>query len=77
MQYLEIGQGRFRREDIFKPISGNVSLPETANDNAVRVANLTVTKYLIVMSTMIPCHGIYNYTCTFLMERHAIRFIMS
>jgi exonuclease III len=52
------------REDIFKPTIGNESLHEISNYNGVRAVNFATSKYLIVMSTMYPCHNIHKYTWT-------------
>jgi hypothetical protein len=51
------------REDIFKPIIGNESLPEASN-NRVRVVNFAISKNLIVKSTTFPHHDIHKHTWT-------------
>jgi endonuclease/exonuclease/phosphatase family metal-dependent hydrolase len=51
------------REDIFKPIIGNESLPVASNDNGVRVVNFATSKNLIVKSTF-PHRDIHKHTWT-------------
>jgi hypothetical protein len=51
------------REDIFKPIIGKECLPETCNDNGVRVVNFTTLKNLI-KSTIFPHCNIHKHTWT-------------
>jgi hypothetical protein len=53
---------KVRREDIFKPISGNESLHEASNDNRVRVVNFATSENLIVKSTTFPHHYIHKHT---------------
>jgi hypothetical protein len=53
-----------RREDIFKQISGNLSLNEAYNDNGVRVVNFATSKNLIVKSTIFPHHDIHKHILT-------------
>jgi hypothetical protein len=42
------------REDIFKPKTGDQSLHEINNDNAVGVVNFATSKNLFLKSTMFP-----------------------
>jgi hypothetical protein len=49
---------KVKREDIFKPIIGNVSLHEASNDNRVRIVNFVILKSLIVRSTTSPHRNI-------------------
>jgi hypothetical protein len=50
------------REDIFKPTIANKSLHESINDNGVRVVNFSISKNLIVRSTMFPHRNIHKCT---------------
>jgi hypothetical protein len=58
------------REDIFKPTVRNESLPETSNNNGVKVVSFDTSINLIVKSTMFPHHNIYKYTWTSDGEMH-------
>jgi hypothetical protein len=51
-------------EDILKPTTGNESLHEISNDNAVGVANVFISKNLAVRSTMFPHRNIRKFTWT-------------
>jgi hypothetical protein len=55
---------KVRREDVFKPITGNESPHEASNDNGVRVVNFATLKNLIVKSTTFPHHDIHKHTWT-------------
>jgi hypothetical protein len=59
---------KVRKEDIFKPISGNESLHEASNDNRIRVVNFATSKNLIVNSTTF-----INTLGLLLMVSHIIR----
>ena len=50
------------RENIFKLTVGNESLHEDSNDNGVRIVNFTMSKNLIVKSTMFPHRDIHKHT---------------
>jgi hypothetical protein len=52
------------RENIFKPTIGYESLHEINNDNGVRVVNFTISKNLVVKSTMFPHRRIRICTWT-------------
>ena len=52
------------KENIFKPTIGNESLHQDSNDNGVRIANLAISKNLVVMSTMFPHQNTHKYTWT-------------
>jgi hypothetical protein len=66
--HMKILLGNFNaqvgREDIFKPIIGNISLHEASNDNRVRVVNFATSKNLIVKSTTFPHCDIHKHTWT-------------
>jgi hypothetical protein len=49
-------------DDIFKPVTGNESLHEASNNNAVRAANFATSKNLIVKSTIFPHRDIHKHT---------------
>jgi len=55
---------KVRRENIFKPTTGNESLYQDSNDNGVRIANLAISKNLVVTSTMFPHQNTHKYTWT-------------
>jgi hypothetical protein len=42
------------KENIFKPTTGNESLPQDSNDNVVRIVNFATSKNMVVKSTMFP-----------------------
>jgi hypothetical protein len=46
------------KENFFNPTNGNESLHEISNDNLVRVVDFTISKNLIVKSTMFPHRNI-------------------
>jgi hypothetical protein len=46
--------GKLWRENIFKPVIGNVSVHQDSNDNGVRIVNFATSKNLVVKSTMFP-----------------------
>jgi hypothetical protein len=52
---------KMRREHIFKPTIGTVSLYEISNDNGARVVNYIQKS---VKSTKFPHHNIYKFTRT-------------
>jgi hypothetical protein len=62
--FLRDFRANAEREDILKPIIGNVSLHEASNDNGVRVVNFSTLKYLIVNSTKFPNRDIHKHTWT-------------
>jgi hypothetical protein len=53
-----------RRENIFKPTTGNESLHQDVNDNGVRIVNFATSKNLVVKSTMFPHRNIHKYAWT-------------
>jgi len=53
---------KVRRENIFKPTTGNESLHQDSNDNGVRIVNFATSKNLVVKSTMFPHQKIHKYT---------------
>jgi hypothetical protein len=55
---------KVRREDIFKPIIGNMSLHKVNNNNGVRVVNFATSKNISVQRTTFPHHDIHKQTCT-------------
>jgi hypothetical protein len=61
---LEDFYAKVKREDIFKPITGNESLHKASNDNSVRVVNFATLKNLIVTSTIFPHHNNHKHTWT-------------
>jgi hypothetical protein len=65
------------KEDIFKPKTGNESLHEINNDSGVRVVNFATSKNLIVKSTTFPHHNIHKLIGQHLMEKLAIKLIIS
>jgi hypothetical protein len=52
---------KVRREDIFKPTTGNESLHESSNDIGVTVVIFAKSKNLIVQSTMFPHRNIHKF----------------
>jgi hypothetical protein len=66
--HMKILMGDFNekvgREEIFKPIIGNASLPEASNDNGIRVVNFATSKNIIVKSTTFLHHDIHKHTWT-------------
>jgi hypothetical protein len=52
------------REEIFKLTSGNESLHEIRNHNAIRFVNFATFKNLTVEITMLPHCNIHKYTWT-------------
>ena len=52
------------RENIFKPTTGQESLHQDANDNAVRLVNFTTSNNLVVKSTVFHHQNIHKYTWT-------------
>ena len=53
---------KLRREDIFKPTVGNVSLHRDSNDNGVRKVNFATSNNLVFKSKMFPQQNILKYT---------------
>jgi hypothetical protein len=53
---------KVRREDIFKPTTGNESLHKISYDNGVIVVNFVTSKNLIVKNTMFPHDNIRKFT---------------
>jgi hypothetical protein len=49
-----------RKEDIFKPATGNESLHKINNDNGVRVVNFATSINVFVQSTMFPHRNIHK-----------------
>jgi len=43
---------KLEREDVIKPIIGNVSLHQVSNDNGVTVVNFATQKSLVIKSTL-------------------------
>jgi hypothetical protein len=66
--HIKIVLGNFsakvRREDIFKPTSGNESLHEISNHNGIRVVKFATFKNLMVKSTIFPHRNIKKLTWT-------------
>jgi hypothetical protein len=66
--HMKILMGDFnakvRREDIFKPITGNESLHEASNDNGVRKVSFATLKNVIVKGTAFPHRYIRKHTWT-------------
>jgi len=52
------------RENIFKPTTGNESLPKDSNDHLVRIVNFAASKNLVVKCIMFPHRNILKYTWT-------------
>jgi len=66
---------KVRRENIFKPTSGNDSLRQNINDNGVRIVNFTTSKGLVVKNTMSPHRNTHNILGPLLTGRLTTRFI--
>ena len=57
-------QGRGKRQNIFKPKTGNESRHQDSNDNGARIVNFATSTNLVVKSTIFPHQNIHKYTCT-------------
>ena len=55
---------KVKRDNIFKPTTGNDSLHQDSNDNGVRIVSFAKSKNLVVTSTMFPHRNIHKYTWT-------------
>jgi len=66
---------KVRRENIFKPTSGNDSLRRSSNDNGVRIINFTTSESLVVRNTMSPHRNTHNILGPFLTGRLTTRLI--
>ena len=53
-----------RRENIFKPTTGQECLHQDSNDNGIRLVNFATSKNLVVKSTMFPHRNIHKHTWT-------------
>jgi hypothetical protein len=49
------------KEVAFKSTMWNDSLHQDSNDNGVRMANFAISKYLAIMSTMLPHENVHKY----------------
>jgi hypothetical protein len=51
---------KVRRENVFKPTTGNKGLYQETNDNDVRIVNFATSKNLVVKSTMLLLLNIHK-----------------